>query len=114
MAKFQLGVLSLGVFLMIVAVWIAAWLLGVIVAANIVPLVLLFSGVWIVVVAGLKATGPEKEGAFSSFGWGTLFIVLGGSLYMINMGMEPLYTVVFVLILVGALAVATALRSIRK
>ncbi len=99
---------------MIVAVWIAAWLLGFIAAANIVPLILLSSGVWIVVVAGLKAMSPEKEGAFSNFGWGTLFIVLGGSLYMISMGMEPLYTVVFVLILVGALAVATALRSSRK
>jgi hypothetical protein len=114
LAKFQLGVLSLGVFLIIVAVWVAAWLLEFVEPVNIVPLVLMSSGVWIVVVAGLKAVSPEKEGAFSNLSWGTLFIVLGGSLYMINMGMEPLYTVVFVLVLVGALAVVTALRSSRK
>lgn len=108
-----MGLLSFGVFLIIVAVWIAAWVLTVTTAENLVPLILLSSGIWTVVVAGLKAIKPE-EGAFSTFGWGMLFIVLGGSLYMINMGMDPVYTVVFVLALIGALAVATALRSSRK
>lgn len=113
MAKLQLGLLSFGVFLVIVAVWIAAWILTVITTENLVPLILLSSGVWTVVVAGLKAIKPE-EGAFSTFGWGMLFIVLGGSLYMVNTGMHPLYTVVFVLALIGILAVATALRSVRR
>jgi len=113
LARFHLGLLSFGVYLMIVAVWIAAFLLEIITAENIVPLILLSSGIWTVVTAGLKAAKPE-EGAFSTFGWGMLFIVLGGSLYMVNMGMNPMYTIVFVLALIGALAVVTALRSSRK
>jgi len=113
LARFQLGLLSFGVFLVIVAVWIAAFLLELILVENIVPLILLSSGVWTVVTAGLKAVKPE-EGAFSTFSWGMLFIVLGGSLYMINTGMNPMYTVVLVLALIGVLAVAAALRSSRK
>lgn len=114
MAKSQLGVLSFGVFLIIVAVWIASWILKMITAENVVPLILLCGGVWTIVLAGLKAARPEEEGAFSTFGWGMLFVVLGGSLYMVNMGMDPLYTVVFILILIGILAVITALRSGKK
>lgn len=110
-----MGTLSFGVFLIIVAIWISAWILGSITIPNLVPLILLSSGVWTVIVAGLKsASQEEKHGAFSTFGWGMLFIVLGGSLYLINAGMDPLYTVVFIMVLIGALAVATALRSIRK
>ena len=115
MARFHLGLLSFGVFLIIVAVWIAAFLLAIITADNLVPLILLSSGVWTVVVASFKAIKPkENSDAFSTFGWGMLFIVLGGSLYMVNMGMSFVYIVVFVLALIGALAVVAALRSSRK
>ncbi len=111
--KVNLGLMSFGVFLIIVAVWIAAWLLTIITTENLVPLILLSSGVWAVVVSGLKVIKPD-EGAFSNFGWGMLFIVLGGSWYLSNSGMPIEYTIVFVLLLVGALAVVVALRSSRK
>jgi hypothetical protein len=116
LVRLNLGLLSLGAFLIIIALWVAAWILQAVIIENLVPLILLSSGVWTVVVAGLKAVRHEGNGtgAFSTFGWGMLFIVLGGSLYLINAGMDPLYTVVFILILVGALAVATALRSARR
>jgi hypothetical protein len=106
--------MSLGVFLMIVAVWIAAFLLTIISAANLVPLILLSSGVWTVVIAGVKAAKKREDGAFGTFGWGMLFIVLGGSFYMVNLGMDLAYIIVFVLALVGALAIAAALKSGRK
>jgi len=115
LAKIHLGLLSFGIFLIIVAVWIAAYVLEIIAVENLVPLILLSSGVWTVVVACLKTIKPGQNGdAFSTFGWGMLFIVLGGSLYMVNMGMNPVYIVVFVLALIGVLAAVTALRSSRK
>lgn len=114
LAKFHLDVLSFGVFLIIVAVWIAAWIMAAIGVENVVSLILLSSGVWTVITAGIKTARHEESGAFSTFGWGMLFIVLGGSLYMVNTGMNPLYAVVLVLLLVGALAIVVALRSIRK
>jgi hypothetical protein len=115
LAKTRLGLMSFGIFLIIVAVWIALWALRIIAAADTVPLILLSSGIWTIVVAGIRAFKPEENGrAFSNFGWGMLFIVLGGSLYMINNGMDPMYTVVFILALLGTLAVVTALRSSRR
>lgn len=111
--KIHLGLLSLGVFLIIVAVWTVALAFGVVAIENFVPLVLLSSGVWIVVVAGLKIALPKEGGAFGTFGWGMLFIVLGGAIYMMNRGMNPVYTAVMVLLLIGGLAVAAALRSSR-
>jgi len=111
----HLGLLSFGVFLSIIAVWIATLVLRIITVTDLVPLILLSSGVWTVGVASLKVVKPEKTGGvFSIFGWGMLLIVLGGSLYLVNKGMDPAYIIVFVLALVGALAVATALRSGRK
>ena len=111
MARFHLGLLSFGVFLILVAVWVAALLLGAIDVTNLVPLILLSSGVWTVAIAGIKAARQKEDGAFSTFGWGMLLTVLGGSFYMVNTGMNPVYIVVFVLALLGALAIAAALKS---
>lgn len=111
MARFHMGLLSFGVFLIMVAIWVAAFLLETISAANLVPLLLLSSGVWTVAIAGIKAANQKEDGAFSTFGWGMLLTVLGGSFYMVNMGMNPVYIVVFVLALLGALAIAAALKS---
>ena len=106
--------MSFGVFLIIVAVWIAALAFGVITTENLVPLILLSSGAWVVIVAGLKIALPRKNGAFSTFGWGMLFIVLGGAMYLMNQGMNPIITAVLILLLIGALAVVAALRSSRQ
>ena len=113
MAKRYFGVLSLGAFLIILAIWIAALLLAAITTSDLVPLILLSSGIWIIIVAGIKTAKHEGD-SFSTFSWGMLFIVLGGSLFMVNKGMEILYTVVFILLLIGALAVVAALKIIRK
>jgi len=115
LTRTHLGLMSFGVFLIIVAIWIATWALTIISAADIVPLILLSSGVWTVVVATIRSVKPgENDRAFGTFGWGMLLIVLGGSLYMVNVGMDPVYTLVFILALVGILAVVTAIRLSKK
>ena len=114
MARFHLGLLSFGVFLIIIAAWTAALLLEAISANNLVPLILLSGGIWTVIIASVRAVRPKEDGAFSTFGWGLLLTVLGGSFYMVNMGMDPAYIVVFVLALLGALAMTAALKSSRR
>ncbi len=111
MVKYDLGLLSLGVFLIVLALWIATAILSIITVEEVVPLILLSSGLWIVVVAGIKSVRSEEGGAFTIFGWGMVFIVLGGSLLMVIRGMNPLYVGVFILLLIGVLAVVAALRS---
>ncbi len=110
--KRQLGLLSLGVFLIIVATWVGAFILSLITLNDVLPLVLLSSGIWAVIVAGIKALKPKDNGgAFGIFGWGTLCIVVGGSWYFSSLGMPIEFTLVFVLLLLGALAIASALKS---
>lgn len=110
--RVHLGLLTFGVFLVIVAVWVAAWFLALITVGNLVPLILLSSGGWTIVVAGLKAVKSEEGGgAFTTFGWGMLFTVLGSSWYLNSLGMPAEFTAVFVLLLLGGLAVVVALRS---
>ena len=114
MFRLRIGLLSIGVFLIIVAVWIAALISEIIIVENLIPMILLSCGIWIVVVAAFKAfTMKQPDGAFSTFGWGILFIVVGGSLYMVSMGMNPVYTIVFILATVGALTVIATVRPMR-
>ncbi len=112
MTKQQWGLLTLGVILIIVATWIGAFILSLISLSDVLPLVLLSSGAWTIVVAGIRAiASKESGGSFGIFGWGTLFMVIGGSWYFTNLGMPIEYTIVFVLLLLGALAIAAGLKS---
>ena len=67
-------------------------------------------GAWLIVLAGMQRSNPEKygRGAFSYFGWGLLVIAIGGAyfLYYTN----PIYSLVLVLLVLGAVAIAAALR----
>lgn len=93
----------------------AAWRLEIIPLQNLMPLILLSSGLWTIGVAGLKVIKPEGNGAFGTFAWGMLFIVLGGSWFLSNTEMLTRdFAVVFVLLLFGALAIVVAIKSSRK
>ena len=107
----QFGLLTFGVFLIFVAAWISSWILGAIKVQNVAPLVLLSTGVWTIILAIVKKVSHSIDGdAFATFSWGMLFIVLGGSWFLSNIGMAVEFVIVFLLLLVGGLAVATALR----
>jgi hypothetical protein len=103
--------LSFGVFLILIAGWIGAWVLGVVALEALIPLILLSAGAWALAVAGLQAFGTSEGGeAFTTFGWGMLFVVVGGTLYLVTEGLSPAFILVFVLALAGFLAVVSALR----
>lgn len=114
MPRRPLGLLSLGVLAVIVAVCLIAYVAEYIVADAILPLILAFFGLWIVVVAGIRAVSPEKyeRGAFSTFGWGVMLIAIGGAWFLT--GINLLYSIALLLIVIGVLAVAAALRLWRK
>ncbi|MGQ9551879.1 MAG: hypothetical protein ACUVUE_05565 [Candidatus Bathycorpusculaceae bacterium] len=111
MAEGRQGVLSIGVFLVILAVSILLYVANFISWMLVVPMVLLLSGCWVIVLAGMRASNPQKyeRGPFSTFAWGLFLIALGGAwlLYTFN----PLYSLALILLVLGALAIATALRK---
>jgi len=113
MPKRQLGLLSFGVLVVIVALLLVAtqkW-------DEILSLTLTLYGLWVIALAGIRAKSPQKyeRGAFSTLIWGILLLAIGSAWYLnIFTKGNILYSVVLFLAIVGILSVALALPSMRK
>jgi heme/copper-type cytochrome/quinol oxidase subunit 3 len=111
MAESSRETLSIGVFLIIIVVAIVLYAAEVIADWTlIIPIVLVLSGCWTLVLAGMRASNPKKyeRGAFSTVSLGLLLIAVGGAWYLFPA--NPLYSLALVLLVFGALAIAAALR----
>jgi hypothetical protein len=110
MAESRRETLSIGVFLIIIVVAIILYVASLIDWTLIFPLVLVLSGCWTLVLAGMRAANPQKyeRGAFSTVSLGLLLIAVGGAWYLF--AVNPLYSLALVLLVLGALAIAAALR----
>jgi len=110
MAEGRRGVLSLGVFLIIIVIAVMLYVAQVIDWTLIIPVVLIFSGCWTVALAAIRVSNPVKyeRGPFSTFAWGLLLIAAGGAWFLF--AFNPLYSLALILFVFGALAIAAALR----
>ena len=105
------GLLSIGAFLVILVIAFVLYSLPLNIGLWLVPaLVIAMFGCWVLVLAGMQASNPQKYewGAFSLFGWGLLLIAVGGAWFLYNVNW--LYSIVLVLLVIGAVAIAAALR----
>jgi hypothetical protein len=117
MSKRPTGLLSIGVFIIIVALCLLAFAGGFIKKPDeTLSLIITFYGVWVIALAGLRAKSPSKyeRGAFSTFVGGILLITIGGAWYLNIQTPNPLFTLALLLAVVGMLAVVSALRMWRK
>jgi hypothetical protein len=110
MSESSRQLLTIGVFFITVVV---ALLLSVIVLADwflFIPIVLVLSGLWALALAGIRASKPQKyeRGTFSTMALGLCMIAVGGAWYLFAFGW--LYSLVLILLVLGALAIAAALR----
>jgi hypothetical protein len=110
MAESSRDMLSVGVFLIIIVVAIMLYAASLIDWTLIIPVILVLSGCWTLVLAGMRATNPQKyeRGAFSTVSLGLLLIAVGGAWYLF--AFDPLYSLALILLVFGALAIAAALR----
>ena len=111
MAESNRETLSIGVFIVIIVLAIMLYAVHVITDWTlIIPLVLVLFGCWTLVLAGMRASNPQKyeRGAFSTFSLGLLLIAVGGAGYLFPV--NPLYSLALVLLVFGALAITAALR----
>jgi len=119
MPRMSLGLLSFGVFVIIVAI---AIVVSVSVQPNLswgasLALIIALYGGWTIALAGIRIKNPEKyaRGAFSIFAWGILLVAVGGAWFIYSLEAAYwLYSVLLLLIVVGILAVVSALRGFRK
>ena len=105
------GLLSIGIFLVIVVISIILYTpLELIDWSLIPPLILALYGCWTVILAGMRASNPHKyeRGPFSTFAWGLLLMAIGGAWFTYSI--EPIYSLVIILLVLGVLAITAALR----
>jgi hypothetical protein len=105
------GLLSIGAFLIIIVISIILYFpLYIISYWMIFPLIIALSGVWLVALAGIRASNPVKyeRGPFSTFSLGLCLLAIGGAWFLYSYG--PLYSVILILLVAAALAIGAALK----
>lgn len=110
MSESSRQLLSIGIFFLTVVVAILLYAVGLIGWTLIVPVVLVLSGLWALVLAGLRASKPVKyeRGSFGTLALGLCLVAVGGAwfLFIINW----LYSLIVILLVLAALAIAAALK----
>ena len=106
------GILSIGVFLIILVISVILYAVIQFDWTLIVPLILLLSGCWTMVLAGMRASNPQKyeRGPFSTLAWGLLMTALGGSWFLYAYTSNSLYALAVILLVLGVIAIVAALR----
>jgi len=105
------GLLSIGIFLIILVVSIILCTpLGLIDWSLVPPLILALYGCWTIALAGIRASNPQKyeRSPFSTFAGGLILIAIGGAWFLWSFGW--LYSLVILLLVLGVLAIVTALK----
>jgi len=110
MSESRRQLLSIGVFFIILVIAILLVATNILVWTLIVPLVLVLSGVWILALAATRGAKHLKyeRSPFSTMAMGLGLIVLGGAWYLFTINW--LYSLALILLALGAIAIAAALR----
>jgi hypothetical protein len=111
MAESNQSVLSLGAFLVILVVAIVLLATGIIDLFLFVPVILVLSGCLLLGLAAFKPSTTQKyaPSAFYLLSSGLFLIAVGGAFYLLRV-VNFLYSIALVLLVLGALAIAAALR----
>ena len=110
MSESSRQLLTIGVFFLTIVVAILLFAVGLIGWTLIVPVVLVLSGLWALALAGIRASKPQKyeRGTFSTMALGLCMIAVGGAWFLF--AISWLYSLVLILLVLSALAIAAALR----
>lgn len=113
----QYELLSLGALLVIAAVLLVAFAAEVIKRLDeVFALIIALYGVWTMILAGIRVRNPEKygRGAYSTLVMGVMLTALGGAWVLYIEGTNIIITIALILVILGILAVASALPSFRQ
>jgi hypothetical protein len=83
---------------------------------EVLALIIALYGVWTMILAGIRVRNPEKygRGAYSTLVMGVLLTALGGAWTLYIEGTNIIITIALILVVIGILAVASALPSFRQ
>jgi hypothetical protein len=117
LAKRLVGVFSLGILILAVALSATASVVGVLEGiSEVFAFSLILFGLWIVVLAGMKAINPVGYGgeAFNAFSGGILLTTIGVLWMFSARNLFVGYLLPILLLVVGALIVVSGIRAWRK
>jgi hypothetical protein len=102
--------LTIGVFFLTVVVAILLFVAGLIDLTLIVPVVFLLTGLWMLVLGAIRMGKSIKyeRSPFSTMALGLVAIAVGGAWFLFSYNW--LYSLVVILLVVAALAIAAALQ----
>ncbi len=117
MPKRPVGILSLGILILILAVSAAASVAKILAnISEVFSVSLVLFGFWIIVLAGMRATNPEQYGggAFNTSSGGILLTTLGLVWLLYIREMLVGYLLPALLLVVGILVAVAGIRAWRK
>jgi len=109
----NMGLLSTGVFLVVLAVSIVIYSANIITLQEMLPLIIGLYGFWIMILGGIRRRNPSKyeRGALSTFTWGLLLTIVGFSSILSLRGLiNWLFALAAALLVIGILAIAVAME----
>lgn len=117
MPKRPLGVLSLGVLVVVFAVSAALYSAAILSSlAEVFAVAFLLFGLWVMILAGIRASSPEiyGRGAFNIFSGGILILVFGIVWFLYLRGLQTGYLLPVLLAVIGVLVVVAGIRAWRR
>lgn len=105
--------LSIGAFLVVVVVSILLYMPLTLLTdwMQVFQMILLLFGCWIIVLAGIRASNPQKyeRQPYSTFAGGLLLVAIGGA-WLVSV-YSWIYSLVVLLLVIAALAIVSALKK---
>jgi len=117
MPKRPVGVLSLGILILVLAVSAAAFAANILVnISEIFSLTFILFGLWIMILAGIRTASPEQYGggAFNTFSGGILITTLGVVWFLYVRELLVGYLLPALLLVIGILVAVAGIRAWRK
>jgi hypothetical protein len=110
------GILSIGVFIIMIAIFLIAYGNGVIRIDEGFSLVIMSYGVWLMALSAIANRGPKgyERSPFSTLAWGLLLTAAGGAWFLNIVTDRWEDSLALVLLILGLLTVAITLRTSRK
>jgi hypothetical protein len=110
MSENNRNLLTIGVFIVTIVVAIMLYVAGLIGWTSIIPVVLLLSGLWLLALGAIRGSKPVKyeRSSFSTIALGLVAIAVGGAWFLF--GINWLYSLLVILLVFAALAIAAALK----
>ncbi|MCX8149917.1 MAG: hypothetical protein N3D85_00185 [Candidatus Bathyarchaeota archaeon] len=110
MAENKQMLLTIGAFILILAVSITLYAVNIINWSQIAPLILALSGIWLLYTAWAQRKTPKKyqRSAFSTMSLGLLLLAVAGAWYLLSFSW--LYSLSLLLFTIAALIIVAALK----